>query len=44
MTSIQKQFQEILENAKIIGKPWDFLINLEIAHTFFKLALELYYN
>jgi hypothetical protein len=40
----KKQFQEISENEKIIGKPLDFLINLETTPTFFKLVLELYHN
>jgi hypothetical protein len=35
MTSpIQKQFQEIPENAKMAGKPLDFLINLKATSTF----------
>jgi hypothetical protein len=41
---IQKQFQEISENAKIAGKPLNFLINPETTLTFFKLTHELYHN
>jgi hypothetical protein len=41
---IQKQFQEIPKNRKIVGKPLYFLINLEIAPTFLNLAPKLYHN
>jgi hypothetical protein len=41
---IQKQFREISGVAKFVEKPVDFLINLEIAPTFFKLAPKFYHN
>jgi hypothetical protein len=41
---IQNQFREIPENAKIVGKLFDFLINPETTPTFFELAPELYHN
>jgi hypothetical protein len=41
---IHKQFQEIPENDKIVGKPLMFLINLETTTGFFKLAPEIYHN
>jgi hypothetical protein len=35
---IHKQFQEIPENTKIIGKTLIFLINLKIAPSFFQIS------
>jgi hypothetical protein len=44
LISFKKQFREILENAKSVGKLLKFLINLETTYNFFKLASKLYHN